>query len=533
MQVDLDRGALPGQFRSEFCIVGGGIAWLLLASRIGKCGGHVHLLDAGGLELENRSQELYEAISLGKPHTGITEGRFRAFGGSSTRWGGQLLPYTEDVLAPPTFLEMPQWPIATEDIAPYYEEVPSVLGASSIPFGSDLLRQFGQVAPFDSQDVRLRFSKWAPFSRRNLAKTLGAECLKNGRITIYLHANVVSVRLNSNGKTVLAVEVKNYGGEKFVFRAGTYVICTGTIESSRLLLASTSECRQGVGNEFDQVGQYFHDHVGVHAADFSAADHQRIVRCFIPWIKSGTLHTAKLEATRKLRERLRLFSVMVHFPIEEPEDSGVARLRNLLRCIQRGKLDDQMWFNLTRLPAASLDIARVVYSAKVRHRRRVSWKASMALHLNVKQKPDAESRVMLSDESDALGVRKAVVQWKISQEKYRTVREYAGVVDHLLRESFLVKPCWNRNVLDSYEGFLTEAKGTYHMMGGTRMGTDPKHSVVDSDLKVHGIDNLHVVVVSCSVFPTGGSSNPTFTMMALALRKAAVLTKTIDAARVV
>jgi choline dehydrogenase-like flavoprotein len=54
------------------------------------------------------------------------------------------------------------------------------------------------------------------------------------------------------------------------------------------------------------------------------------------------------------------------------------------------------------------------------------------------------------------------------------------------------------------------------MMGGTRMGVDPATSVVDSSLKIHGLENLYVV--SCSVFPTGGSSNPTFTMMALALR---------------
>ena len=29
----------------------------------------------------------------------------------------------------------------------------------------------------------------------------------------------------------------------------------------------------------------------------------------------------------------------------------------------------------------------------------------------------------------------------------------------------------------------------YHHLGGTRMGDDPKNSVVDKDLKVHFIDN--------------------------------------------
>lgn len=518
MQVDLDEQELPREFKSQYCIVGGGIAGLLLASRIARRGGEVHLLEAGGIELENRSQELYGAISSGNRHAGIREGRFRTFGGSSTRWGGQLLPYTEDVLHPPAALGMPEWPLRVEEIAPYYGEVLSVLGAASTPFSSDLLKEFRAPQPFDSADVRLRFSKWAPFSRRNLAKTLGAQCLSDGRITIYLHANALSIRLHPGGNAVAAIEAKNYGGEEFVFRASAYLLCTGTIETSRLLLASTKECPLGVGNGFDQVGRYFHDHVGVRAAEFLPQDRKSILRWLAPWMTKGTLHTAKLEATRKLREERGLLSVMAHFPIEEPDDSGAAHLRRLLQAMQRGKLDGNMWAEVAGLPSASLDLARIVYGVKVRHRRWVSPRASIALHLDVEQKPDAESRVMLSDQKDAVGMRKAIVQWRISAEEHETVQKYAGVVDRVLRESGLASPCWNKNVLDSYTGFVAEAKDTYHMMGGTRMGTDPKRSVVGPDLKVHGVDNLHVV--SCSVFPTGGSSNPTFTMMALALRKA-------------
>jgi len=58
----------------------------------------------------------------------------------------------------------------------------------------------------------------------------------------------------------------------------------------------------------------------------------------------------------------------------------------------------------------------------------------------------------------------------------------------------------------------------YYQMGGTRMAADPHHGVVNSELRVHGLDNLFVA--SCSVFPTGGSSNPTLTLMQLTLRLA-------------
>ena len=55
-------------------------------------------------------------------------------------------------------------------------------------------------------------------------------------------------------------------------------------------------------------------------------------------------------------------------------------------------------------------------------------------------------------------------------------------------------------------------------MGGTRMATNPQHGVVDQNLQVHGVDNLSIA--SLSVFPTGGSSNPTFTLMMMTLRLA-------------
>ena len=48
------------------------------------------------------------------------------------------------------------------------------------------------------------------------------------------------------------------------------------------------------------------------------------------------------------------------------------------------------------------------------------------------------------------------------------------------------------------------------------MGNDPKKSVVDANLKVHGSKNIFVI--GSSVFPTGGHANPTLTITQLSLR---------------
>jgi choline dehydrogenase-like flavoprotein len=56
----------------------------------------------------------------------------------------------------------------------------------------------------------------------------------------------------------------------------------------------------------------------------------------------------------------------------------------------------------------------------------------------------------------------------------------------------------------------------HHHMGTTRMHQDPKHGVVNPDCRLHSVENLYVA--GSSVFPTGGTVNPTLTIVALALR---------------
>ena len=66
---------------------------------------------------------------------------------------------------------------------------------------------------------------------------------------------------------------------------------------------------------------------------------------------------------------------------------------------------------------------------------------------------------------------------------------------------------------------------TAHLMGGCRMGSDPKNSVVNGCCQSHDIPNLFIC--DASVFVTGGSANPTLTVMALAARTAEYIVETV------
>jgi choline dehydrogenase-like flavoprotein len=63
--------------------------------------------------------------------------------------------------------------------------------------------------------------------------------------------------------------------------------------------------------------------------------------------------------------------------------------------------------------------------------------------------------------------------------------------------------------------------GGAHIMGGMRMGRDPRRSVTDAFGRLHALEN--VLVADGSVFPTSGAHNPTLTIMATALRNARAL----------
>jgi choline dehydrogenase-like flavoprotein len=204
---------------------------------------------------------------------------------------------------------------------------------------------------------------------------------------------------------------------------------------------------------------------------------------------------------------------MAHVTIEEPEDSGPAALRNVMGSAQRGRAGEALGKNLLPMLRGAGDIARLLIDSRFKQRRAVSRRARVRLHIDLEQPADPRNCIRLSEEKDALGLRKAIVDWRVGEQERETALRFAATVRaELQRLGLAPQPC-------SDEPVFTD---TFHPMGGLRMGDDARTSVVGRDLRVHAVANLHVA--SCAVYPSGGSSNPTFTLMALALRLAERLT---------
>ena len=152
-----------------------------------------------------------------------------------------------------------------------------------------------------------------------------------------------------------------------------------------------------------------------------------------------------------------------------------------------------------------------------------------ALQYHAESEPKPESRVTLGDESDRFGLPHLKINLLFGDNDARSVVRAHGVLDRALRSAGKA----HLEYLDPPEKrtkrVLDQAKDGYHQLGTTRMGSDPKESVVDEDCRVHGVGNLFVA--SSSVFPTGGHANPTFLAAALALRLAKHLAGLVERER--
>jgi len=129
------------------------------------------------------------------------------------------------------------------------------------------------------------------------------------------------------------------------------------------------------------------------------------------------------------------------------------------------------------------------------------------------QLPNHDSRVELSKSvTDRYSYPVARIEWRLKDADFSGFEKYTTLLfrDALRSEQYTVA---RRDTLASWvENFRSSA----HHLGTTRMADHPRHGVVDRNLQAFGIDNLFVC--DGSVFPTSGSVNPVFTILALSRR---------------
>jgi choline dehydrogenase-like flavoprotein len=503
--------------QADVCVVGSGAAGITVASALAHSSFSLVVLEAGGTTIEPAAQALYRSEIAGLEHGGIHELRFRVFGGTTTRWAGQALPLMDIDLQARTWIPSSGWPIARGDLEPYYQRACELLEIPAfLPSGSNGEQSPIEYSPgFDPARMVALVSRFSP--RPNFASSHGARLASRTNVRVVLRANVTELVTDAAATCVALARARGLSGREIAVRAGVFVVCAGGIETPRILLASDRHAPGGVGNGNDLVGRCFQDHPGVEVGPIRGGDRRRTRKVFRPRRIRGVRYQPLFRVSERLQREEALLNMggAALYPMSRSLQAGKVAFRSL----RERRLDAEArgaWREVVRNPFPTASAAGRYF---VLRQPALDTSGVAVLTVGGEQAPNRDSRVYLSAQVDALGMRKLVLDWRLTTAEIRSWQRFAEVAAGELERCGYGSVELERFRLpedpDDLSGIAVDLG---HHIGTTRMATDPSRGVVDRDCRVFGMANLYLA--SSSVFPTGGFSNPTLTIMALALRLA-------------
>jgi len=453
--VVLDRAA-------RIVIVGSGPAGLTLARELAGVG-PVLVIESGGLQADPAVQALCAGECAGMDYP-LAETRARQFGGSSALWAGFCATFDHHDFQPRDWVSASGWPFGPAALEPHYARAAELLILGAPHFDArDIAARAGVLLPFD--DGMFVATAWRfGTPKLEIGEQWRVALQSSADITVLTHANVVELRLDAQHSTVTELVVRTLDGREGRVAADLAVLACGGIETPRLLLNSDAQLRHGIGNAGDHVGRYFMEHP--------------------------------------------------HLPVSGLE----LRERDWFRCfLERGAYDDDRQF----LMALGLSPAKQATERVLNARAHIYRTPDMSDHeaprlgLFLEQAPSRHSRVTLSNQRDALGMRRVRLDWRLTDLDWRT-HETTGQL--LAREFERLGAGHVREGVRSRRRDTKQVLYSNHHLGTTRMSALPADGVVDPDCRVHDIANLYIA--GGGVFPTVSWANPTFTVVALTLRLA-------------
>lgn len=511
---ELENGETLAGF--DVCIVGAGAAGIAMAQRLIGSALNVLVLESGlpaDVNQPSGNRESIYAGTLGPfmqqvDPTFLTRSRLRMYGGTTNHFAFWARPLDEaDLESRPGYRDA-HWPINRAQLDPYYAQA----------------NVFGNYGPFNYDDV----AYWSKILHGQPFPTQRGDAIRNGifhsqadpnihdfqlhygnqlrtaeNVTVLFNANVLGVesteqRNHVTGLFCGTIEEKTRG-KRFRVEAKHYVLAQGGIEPVRLLKLS-----------YD-LGDNAREHLGrgfmVHPVITRAAQ--------VTFAKPVDALTQNFFRTQQ---------VILDPPNDEHQDHRLV----FTPIYHPEELDGYLRFNAwgVLMPTAEAMAAEQIGNFRIILGFDYTGQ-SCSVNINWEQVPNEYSTITLDENEIDPVFRQPVVRldWNLVEEDKRTI--VRGL--ELCRDYFKDRGANNFRILTDLSGgpehwSLRSTSGDSglgagdHHMGALRMSESPGDGIVDTNLKLHKVDNLYVA--GCGVFPTSGCANPTLTIVALALRLA-------------
>ena len=484
----------PGStLEADVCIAGAGAAGMTIALDLRASGLSVVLVESGGIRREPATQRLSDGRMIGIDTWNLRSMRVRALGGTTGHWEGWCRPLMPHDFEARDHVPYSGWPITYADLLPWYRRACQTLQLGAFQWNATArAKAIGKPLLSLGANVDQRYYQFSPPTR--FARVYAGALETASDIRVVAHATVTDIRLADDGAHVSSFDCRTLAGTALTVRAKRYVLALGGIENARVLLASRSQRSAGVANGHDVVGRYFMEHphyygsVGlVHSASLDLSFYRRIPSDLkrADGTSVRVMGAVGLGADIARRERLLNFSATFQ-AASEKFSTGELSPQTIQALLARGRGEF--------VPAA--------------------------LSVRAEQSPLPESRVTLTDDTDALGMPRVALDWRIAAGDDVQMRRALVILARELAAAGVAR-AW---IPGEPSRFVWRPSPGGHHLGTTRMGTDPAVSVVDANCRTHDVQNLYIA--GSSVFTTGGDANPTLTIVALAHRLAETLKKT-------
>ena len=535
---DLNDSSYPNKLKTDICVVGAGPAGITIASQFIGSGFTVCLAESGGWIEDSRTQRLYDGDTIGHPVT-LTRGRYRVFGGSATRWGGRSATLDPIDFEQRSWVQNSGWPISFDSLEKYYEKA-KLVGNFKEPWVSDrdamasINRQMpcfrsGNIDPFvwrfSAPDLHRSLNTYLSLGWPNSfdwARSYAGLLKKDPKTNVILHANLVGLSGENRGRHIKTAQFKSLNGHSVEVIAKAFVICCSGIENARILLNLPSGISSSMDG-WDNVGRYFAQHprgviLTLQPTNESAIRLQRQFHKFYRPRYFPIHYELGFALSERAQREFNLLNASAAVYYSSANTSAWAAGRRLRESLKSRSAYPSMISDLKRILSGTGSFFENFIRKFILAHELILPNQNVSVVVDLEQEPNYSSKITLSDEVDELGVRRAVIDWKISEIERRTARGFAKFITVELEELGFGRAELEPWVTSNAPVRQQDLRGIHHFIGATRMARSSRDGVADENCRVFGLDNLYIA--GSSVFPTGGHANPTLTIVALAIRLA-------------
>jgi choline dehydrogenase-like flavoprotein len=513
-------------------VVGSGPVGLSVSLSLANLGHRVVLIEAGAMRPDRSNQADSDAEILDvSRHAAMPLAARRGFGGTSALWGGRAVPLDPIDLLQRDWVAHSGWPIAWEALAKWYPAACAFLDCGPAKFEDS------------GGEVSTALERWC--AQPNIGAVKLQQVQSHRNIRAVSQSTVTQIVFDDAGTRAIALDLFSDGvATRIPIRA--CVVAAGGVETTRLLLNSSTERPGLFGGPDGALGRYYMGHIFGSIADIVFSGRGGDAGFDYAREASGHYFRRRMSLTDRDQNSSRLLNAAFW-----PEVPAIADARHRSAVLSMGYLalaapglgprlaapairarklaggDGRAWphfANLLRDPIGAASFALGFGAARYLSRIRkpgffpLNPARRYSLFHHGEHAPNPDSRITLASNRDNTGMLRARIDLRFGSQDADSIVRSAAALSEKLHRSGAARIEYLHPTLELTAAALSQASDGFHQIGGARMSEKPNEGVVDANSRVHGISNLFIA--GSAIFPTSGQANPTLTAVALAARLA-------------